>query len=105
MIDWAEQRREIKMPTNVTFSSDDSQRLATLASEIQSQLDKMVAIIAKAKGVPVMDDAKAKFVPRKNETHFSGMHIEILDDVKGQTCCVVWNDWPNGPAILLCPCA
>jgi hypothetical protein len=94
-----------EMSTDVTFSSDDSQRLAALAKEIQSRLDEMAAIIAKAKGVPAMDGAKLKFVPRKNQTHFSGMHIEILDDIDGQTCCVVWNNWPDPPAQLLCPCA
>ncbi len=91
------------MKTDITFPPEDSKRLAALTEEIQSRLDEMVAIAAKAMGVP-KKGLQGKFVPEKPVANFSGMHIEILDDIHGQTCCAVWEHWPSGPAKLFCPC-
>ena len=91
------------MATDITLPSEDSKRIATLTKEIQSRLDDMLTIAARAMGVP-REGLQAKFVPEKTTANFSGMHIEILDDIKGETCCVVWEHWPDPPAKLVCPC-
>jgi hypothetical protein len=97
--------KEISMITpEITFSPADSERLAALTKEIQSRLDEMAAIATRLKGVAVKDGTKVKFVPREAKADFAGMHLELLD-IGGQTCCVVWDSWPNPPAYLLCPCA
>lgn len=90
--------------TEFTLSTEDSTRLSALVDEIQTRLSEVATIASKAQGQQI-DAARAKFVPEGGgKAHFSGMHIEIIDMPDGTSGCVVWDNWPNGPARWVCPC-
>lgn len=105
MIDWLSGAIEDFQMTDFAFSTEDSTRLSTLVNEIQTCLSEVATIASKAQGQPI-DPAKVKFVPEgAGKAYFSGMHIEIIEMPDGTSGCVVWDNWPNGPARWVCPCA
>jgi hypothetical protein len=91
------------------FAQSDSDRLRTLANEIQERLNEIGQLAAAARGAPLPPGTKVKFVPKGNpqgKTLHSADNpylIEILDMPDGTTCCAVWED-AGGPAKLYCPC-
>ena len=86
----------------LTFSKMDSERLATLTTEVQARLDEIRKITAAALAIEP-DALKVKFQP-ETKTFFTGMHIEIIELPDTTSCCVVWENWPHGSAKLFCPC-
>ena len=89
------------------FSREDSDRLKVLANEIQERLSEIEKIATTARGAPLPDGAKMKFVPRtgpQDKTYADyQLWIEILDMPDGTTCCVVLAG-ENAGSGLYCPC-
>jgi hypothetical protein len=90
------------------FAQADSDRLTTLANEIQERLYEIGQLAAAARGAPLPAGTKVKFVPKvdpQGKTFNAGhpILIEILDMPDGTSCCAVWTEM-GAPAKLYCPC-
>ena len=70
------------------FSQKASDRLKSLANEIQERLDEIETIVVELRGAPLDAGTRVKFVPKKPPAKTFGDHpilIEILDMPDGTT--------------------